>query len=499
MEKEKIEISNDIQDNINYLNATFYDCNDIVKREINIGEKLDISIFIMYIDLMVDRNLIESTVVDTLIIWLKETVRYVNDKNQDLFKIIVNAGLTTVDFKVSDDLNELKNAVLSGDTIVLVENSTSAIIVSTKGWPNRGIQSAENEVVLQGSKEAFSEVFRFNSVLIRRRIKDERLKIQQFKVGTRSQTDVGVMYMDDIVDKEVLYGVIEKIKDINIDAIYDTGYIEQFIEKEKSPFPQMQITERPDKASSALLEGRIVVIVDNSPVVLIVPATLNLFFQASDDYYQRNGIASFVRLIRFGAGIMSLTLPGLYLAISIFHTSMISMDLVFKMAGARENVPFPPLSEILMMELAFELLREAGIRLPAPIGSTIGIVGGIIIGQSAVEAGLVSPIVVIIVALTAIASFAIPNTSFGSAIRVCKYGVTIASAYLGFLGFWLAIICILIHLASLKSFGVPYLFPYAGGEVNGYTDYKDSFVRMPFNYMRKRPLFANKKQKNRMG
>ncbi len=275
-------------------------------------------------------------------------------------------------------------------------------------------------------------------------------------------------------------------------------YVEQYIEDSTfSPFPTIQLTERPDKASSALLEGRICILVDNSPFVLLIPSTLNVFFQSSEDYYQRFEIMSFVRTLRFVAGILTLTLEGLYICISLYHPSMISLDLILKMSEARKNVPFPAVIEILLMDLAFELLREGGIRLPSPVGGTIGIVGGLIIGQSAVEASLVSPIVVIVVALSSVCSFLIPNDSLVSSFRLFKFLIIIASAFLGFYGFSLMLIFLSIHLCSLESFGIPYLYPFVSGEINHYTDFKDTIFRLPLSKMTKRPIFTNPTQTKR--
>jgi spore germination protein len=386
--------------------------------------------------------------------------------------------------------------VLSGDTALYVDGYPMALLIATRGYPNRGVQSAETEVAVQGSKEAFNEVIRFNTTLIRRRIRDTRLKVKPLVAGRRSRTDIALVYMEDIARPEVVEGIERRILDIDIDAILDSGYIEQLVEEKPfSVFPQLQVTERPDKAASAVLEGRVVVVVDNSPFALIVPATLNTFFQASEDYYQRWEIMSFVRLIRYAAGLAAIALPGLFLAITTFHPSMLPMLLIFKMAGAQQSIPFPAAIEVLLMELTFELLREAGIRLPGPVGGTIGIVGGLIMGQAAVEAGLVSPIVVIVAAATGIASFAVPHVSFVTGLRLAKYFVIALSGVLGLYGFCLAMLTVLIHLASLRSFGVPYLSPFAAGSGD---DMKDSLIRAPLKFLKTRPIFARRSQTRRL-
>ena len=333
---------------------------------------------------------------------------------------------------------------------------------------------------------------RKNTALIRRRIRDVNLKIKQMQIGKRSKTDIAIVFLKNIARDEIVNDLVDKLEKIDIDAILDIGYLQQFLDMSwKSIFPQSQLTERPDKSASAILEGRIIIICDNSPFVLIVPATLPTFFQSSEDYYERWQIMNFLRIMRYVAAIVSICLPGFFLALSLYHPNMIPIELALKLAEARKNVPFSSFLEIIIMELAFELLREAGIRLPNPIGSTIGIVGGIIIGQSAVEAGLVSPIIIIIIALTAICSFCIPNASFVSALRLLKYFIIIFSGLFGLFGFLIADLIILTHLVSLKSFGMPYLYPIVSGEVNNFNDLEDTFFRFVIFKMKRRPLFAN--------
>ena len=381
---------------------------------------------------------------------------------------------------------------MSGNTVLLFDEFDTAIIISSKKFPGRGIESCEIESVVYGSKDSFTESMRKNTALIRRRIRDINLKIKQMQIGKRSKTDVAIVFLKNIARDEIVNDLTNKLEKINIDAILDVGYLQQFLDESwKSIFPQSQLTERPDKSASAILEGRIIIICDNSPFVLIVPATLPTFFQSSEDYYERWQIMNFLRIMRYIAAIVSICLPGFFLALSLYHPNMIPIELVLKLAEARKNVPFSSFLEIIIMELAFELLREAGIRLPNPIGSTIGIVGGIIIGQSAVEAGLVSPIIIIIIALTAICSFCIPNASFVSALRLLKYFIIIFSGLFGLFGFLIANLIILTHLVSLKSFGMPYLYPIVSGEVNNFNDLEDTFFRFVIFKMKKRPLFAN--------
>ncbi len=492
-----MEISKHINDNVQVLKTKFDGCMDFVQKEFYVGKNYDIKIYLCYFDLLTDRTLIERAIVDSMMIGMKEADTFVKKEDEDLFCLIKNQGITTIDYKEETDFNNILTAVLSGDTIVFIENTTKALVVSTKGFPNRGIPTAENEVVLEGSRESFSEVFRFNTVLIRRRIRDNKLKLHQMRIGKKTQTDIGIMYMEDIARKEVVDKIIKKLEKIDIDGVFDLSYLEETtFGRKKSPFPQIQKTERPDKASSALLEGRIVVIMDNTPQVIILPTVFNVFFQSSEDYYDIFFVSSAIRFLRFIAFGLATTLPGIFLAITIYHPSLISRDLMYKISATRETVPFTPLFELLIMELAFELLREAGLRLPSRVGGTLGIVGGLIIGQSAVEAGLTSPTVVIVVALTAISTFAIPSISLTNGVRLSKYFVTILSGLFGFLGLSLGVLTIFTHLMSLNSFGIPYMYPFVS-YINDYTDYKDTLFRFSINKMITRPIFAKDSQKIR--
>ena len=490
----------DLNQNISYLDEVFTDCGDIVKRKFPIGTSLDRWAYIIYFDGMVDRYVLESSILPRLMASAPKTPEGFFHKPIDLLYTLKEGGMTTADLREEHDLEVITREVLGGNTAVFVDGANAAVIISTKGYPNRGVPETSIEVVVQGSNEAFSDVFRINTALLRRRIKDPMLKVKQMQVGRRTLTDVALCYLDDVVRKEILEEVEARIASIDIDGILDSGALEEFIEEDyQSPFPQCQITERPDKAASAILEGRIAVLVDNSPMVLLLPVVIDSFFQSSEDYTQSWDIMSFVRALRFGAAFFALALPGLYIAITTFHPNMLPMLLTLKMSAARQAIPFPAVLEVLIMEFAFELLREAGIRLPRPVGSSIGIIGGLIVGDAAVSAGIVSPIVVIIVALTGIASFAVPSYSLMAAFRLAKFLIIALSASLGLFGFWAALLILTIHLASLKSFGLPYLFPFASGDVNGFTDFKDSIFRLPIFFMKKRPIYANPANKIRMG
>ncbi|MCL2528058.1 MAG: spore germination protein [Defluviitaleaceae bacterium] len=486
-----------IDENKELLEGLFKDSQDFIGRKMPAGGEGAPWIYLAYIDAMSGRDLFDMTIIRRLFD-MEWAALSADEKGPDIYTTLKDRGIATGDFSETEKMEDILYFIMAGDTAIFIEGYPKAIIIATRGFPNRGIQTAETEVVVQGPREAFSEVLRFNTALIRRRIRDTGLKCKQSRIGTRSQTDIAIMYVDGIVRPEVLEEVEHRLKDIDIDGIMDSGCVEQLIEENwLSPFPQLQLTERPDKAASSLLEGRIAIIVDTSPFVILAPVSLNCFFQASEDYYNRWHVMSIARVLRFIGAFIAIALPALYVAIALYHPSMIPLLMVTKLAEASMAVPFPAVLEIFMLDAAFEMLREAGIRLKTASGGTIGIVGGLIIGQAAVEAGLVSPIVVILVALTGIATFAIPNVSLVYGFRLAKYALLLSTAGLGFLGFWAGLLIILIHMASLRSFGFPYLMPFVASELNKGEDLKDSIFRLPLFMLKRRPFFANPRQSNR--
>lgn len=495
--KIELDLMENLDENIKVFEALFNNCDDVIKKKFQIGELDSVWGYISYIDSMIDREVVEDSILEQIIGQIKDVPENISE-DTNLFEFIKSYAISTADVKEMYTFDEACLAVLSGDTILFIDGFEKGLIIATKGWPNRGVQEPDTEGVVRGSKEGFSEALRINTVLIRRRIRDTKLKVRQEQVGTRSRTDIAVMYMEDLARKEVLKEIDLRLHSFTIDAIFESGMLEEIMEKEwKSPFPRAQVTQRPDKVASALLEGRVAIVVDNTPFVLLFPTTINCFFQSSEDYYQGYLFASFVRILRYVSAVMAVALPGLYVALTCFHTSMIPAELVYSISAARMGVPFPTVIELLIIELEFEFLREAAVRLPGSIGSTISIVGGLVIGQAAVAANIVSPIVIVIVAITAIASFSIPNYSLANAYRIIKYWIILGATTLGLYGFWLCILVVLTHLVSLKSVNFPYLMPFVSGDVNGNNDLKDSFFRLPIYVYRMRPIFTQKRERVR--
>lgn len=362
------------------------------------------------------------------------------------------------------------------------------------------IPKAEAEKVLRGSREAFTETLSDNLTLLEHRIQKKEFTCKKMRLGRRTQTETALVYLEDIAYPGIVDAAWEQLQKIDIDGVMDSGTAEQLLKENVwSPFPQYQATERPDRVAQSLLDGRAVFMFDHSPEALIFPVTIDNMFQTSDDYYRHFEVVSFLRIIRYLAAFLAFSLPGLYVAANCFHTQMLPTNLVLSMAEAREGVPFPTIVEVLLLELSFELIREAGLRMPGAIGNTIGIVGGLIIGQAAVSANLVSPMTVVVAALTALGSFSVPNEEFSESLRLIKYINIFLGGFLGIVGLVLGWYLLLVHLSGLKSCGIPYLSPYAAPEINEYQDLRDSMVRYPLRKLWKRPVFAQRGQRRRMG
>jgi len=461
--------------NIEYLKELLKDNSDVVFRTFNVGKW---KAAIVYIDGMADKLLLDDYVLESLML---------ASKGIEKAEQIKDNILSVSDMREVKKLSEGVNAALSGETLMFIDELNYAYVIATRFWPARGISDPSGETVIRGARDGFTETIRFNTALIRRRIRDTRLKVIPKTVGARSKTDMAIMYIEDIVNKDVFQELKHRIDKINIDAIFDSAYIEQLIEDNKySPFPQIQSTERPDVVAAALYEGRVALVVDNSPFVIIIPATLPSLFQSPDDYYQRWMHGSIIRFIRIFSLLISLTAPALYVSITSFNPEIIPTRLAYAIASSREGVPFPAFIEAIIMELFLALLMEAVVRLPRPIGATIGIVGGLVIGQSAVSAGIVSPIMIIIVAITAITTFVTPNYDVTTAFRLVRFLLLIASAIAGLYGMVIGLIILLIHLVRMKSFGIPYLAPAVDTKIG---DLKDMYIRAPISELKERPKY----------
>lgn len=399
--------------------------------------------------------------------------------------------------KESARWDKIMLGILSGDTAILVDGEAKAVLLGIRGAKTRSISEPETETVVRGPREGFSENLRDNTSMLRRKLKTGHLKMASMTLGRQTNTSIVLSYLDHLADPAIVEEVKRRIERIDIDAILESGYIEEMIQDQVySPFPQVQYTERPDTVASSLLEGRVAILVDGTPFVLIVPVTFWMMTQASEDYYERFPMGSLIRWLRYAFLVISLVTPALYVAITTYHQAMLPTTLLLSIAAARESIPFPAVVEALIMEITFEALREAGIRLPKAIGQTVSILGALVVGQAAVEAGIVSAPMVIVVSITGIASFTIPRYSGAIAIRMLRFPLTIAASIYGLFGVLLMIMIILGHMVSLRSFGVPYMSPVAPLTAGGI---KDIFSRVPWYLMKRRPSFLNPQERMRVG
>lgn len=388
-------------------------------------------------------------------------IKVKKSKKIDLGTYIHNCLMPLNDVNKVDTLDKLVTAVNAGNVALLVDTLPVAFVVEVKGYKIREISSPSNEIVVRGSQEAFVENLRTNTSILRRAINNENLIIENCNVGKISKTNIAICYLKNVANSDLVNEVKYRINNLDVDFIISSGQLEQLIQDESNvAFPQLIATERSDKAALHLLEGRVAVIVNGSPYVLIMPGVFLDFLSSPEDMNLKHQYSNLLKIVRFIATFITLLLPGIYVAITNYHTELIPTELLFTIAASRNTVPFPTIVEILIMEISFELIREAGLRVPTPFGTTIGIIGALILGESAVSANLVSPILIIVVAITGLSSFTIPDFSLSFSFRIYRFLFVILGYLCGLLGIVIGVFIGLTILVSLKSFGSPYLAPY---------------------------------------
>ncbi len=476
-------IGTNLQNNLRSIKEAIGNSDDIVFREFGIGENGGgIDAAVLFTDGLVDTKSVQDFIMETLLIDIQ---------NIDITKKDIADILTVGNMQQVTDFDTLFTRLLSGAAILLLDGYAQSFSISMSGFKDRGVTEAAGETVIRGPKEAFSETIRTNSALIRRKIKDPNLWLETRQIGRVTKTDVSIMYINGIVNDKVVEEVRKRLERIDIDGILESGYIEELIQDETySPFPTMYNSERPDVIAAELLEGKVAILVDGTPHVLVVPALFISFLQSPEDYYQRADISSLLRILRFIGIFIALLGPSLYIAITTFHQEMIPTQLLISLAAQREGIPFPAFIEALMMEITFEILREAGVRMPRAIGQAISIVGTLVIGQAAVEAGIVSASMVIVVSITAISSFVIPAINMTISFRMVRFPLMGLAASFGLFGIIVGIIALVLHLCSLRTFGVPYMSPFGPFIL---ADQKDTLFRLPHWAMFSRPRLISQK------
>lgn len=468
----------DLESRLHWLENAFENCTDIITRKFTISTGQECAL--IYVRGMINQLTAQNFVIRSLqreAAELKDSTIY-----QFLFE---DKGLSVSQNDIINDLNQGMQIVLQSGALLLIDGDERMLTFNLSDYPTRSIEDAPNEAVIRGPRESFIEDLEKNLTLIRRRIKSNRLKIESMTGGQLTQTSISIVYVEGVCKPELVREIKRRMSHIDTANIEGATSIEEVIEDNPySPFPQMQYTERPDVVSGSILEGRVAILVDGTPMALLAPVTLPMLLQSAEDYYQHYVAANWIRWIRFIFVIVSLLLPSLYIAVTTFHPEMIPSKLLTTIAAARENVPFPALLEAFMMEIAFEALREASVRIPKSIGQAVSIIGALIIGTAAVEAGIVSAAMVIIVSLTGIASFIIPHFDLGLSFRFLRFPIMFLASMLGMYGITCGLILIYIHLVHLKSFGVPYMSPITPLVSE---DLNDTLVRVPWWKMNKRP------------
>ncbi|WP_180955170.1 spore germination protein [Peribacillus deserti] len=483
-----------IDDNIDLIKDCLGSPPDLNVRKIIIDAATDFSVAMIRMDGMSDKKEVDFSVIEPL---SKMNFEQLREQLESPNSAEVLGRLIAVNkLEKMNDVDKVVNSILQGNTGILFNHTSQVFIASTRLIDKRGLSEPSSQTVIRGPKDSFTEDLRTNTSLVRARITNPKLRIETLNVGEITHTNVELMYLNGIADDSILQELRNRIKKIKIDAILESSYIEEFIQDSKnSIFPTLISTERPDVVVANLLEGRFAIFVYGTPYVLIGPATFIQFFQSPEDYYQNYYMGSFIRILRFVSFFIALYIPGLYVAIMTHHHALIPTTLLITLAGQREGVPFPIVVEALIMELVFEVLREAGVRMPRAVGQTVSIVGALILGQAAVQAGFVSASTVIVVSLTAIANFTMPFFNVAIAARILRFLLLLLGSYIGMYGIMLGTFVILAHLCSLRSFGLPYFDPITPFKL---LAQKDVFIRLPLPKQMTRPEPASPEEKNRV-
>ena len=481
---EPKKIFTEIDKNLDFLKYKYNAliCNDVIIREFSLlAQNIEYKAFVMYIDGMVDSPVINEFILSPLMMRNRANIfddkqkKFVSEekidnvtlknfkksKEKNLVDFIYNSLIPQNSVDKVTDFSDVYSAINMGNCMLFVDSLDTAFNLDVKGFKQRNIDSPSNEVVVRGSQEAFVENIRTNTSMIRRLVNNENLVMETLTVGQITRTQVSIGYIKSLANEDLVAEVRYRINNLSVDYLISSGQLEQLIQDSpESLFPQMVATERPDKVSNFLLEGRVIIIVNGSPYVLVAPGVFVDFITSPEDLNLKYQFSNMQKLIRLLAIFLSLLLPGMYIAITNYHQELIPTELLFTIAAARESVPFPTFVEILLMEISFELIREAGLRVPTPLGSTIGIVGALILGEAAVSASLVSPVLIIIIAITGICSFSIPDFSLNFTFRIYRFIYIILGYVAGFLGISVVLFIQLVIMCKLKSFGSPYINPY---------------------------------------
>ncbi|KAB3530770.1 spore germination protein [Alkaliphilus pronyensis] len=491
---EEISIKTDGEISSHNLMNTLGLSKDVIFTSVDIGEKNNVSLTIVYIEGLIDKKILNNDILKPL---LHDSIIAVANSEEDIIKHIEKGNIYCSYPKTTGKIEECLNYIISGSVALIFDNKRIAITFDIENYDKRAITEPTGENVVKGSKDAFVETLKVNTAIIRRKIKTPKLVIEETVVGKQTLTTIAIVYIDGITNRHIVDEIKKRLDSIDIDEVLATGFIEEFIiDNNYSLFPQVICTERSDKLCSHIVSGRVGLLIDGLPVTCAIPGTLNMFLHAQEDYSQNFWVSSSKRLLRYVLLVLTLLLPAFYVAITAFHQEMLPIELAIAIEVSKEGVPIPTFIEILVMLIAFEVLVEAGIRLPRSIGQTVSIVGALIVGEAAVNAKLISPVVVIVIAATAISGFAMPDQDLSNALRIWRLILTVFASIIGLFGVSIGVLLLLFHLAKLESFGVPYLSPFVAQEGK---QMEDSIVRLPLKYFQKRSISLQATNKKRQG
>ena len=490
--KKSDKIPKKIDDVISDIKSETYGSNDVVIRRFTLKNPPGGNAALIFVDGLINSKIVNDDVIKPLMLLHTDEDIVQNDP----FEHIVNSLIAVNELKEVNSFAEAVDGFLTGDTVLFVDGSEKAVIINSKGWEKRSITEPQTEAVIRGPRESFIENLRTNTALIRRKIKNQALTFEPMVIGRKTRTNIAITYISGLAKKELIDEIKRRMKSIKTDSILESGYIEQYIEDSPgSIFATIGYTEKPDVVAAKLLEGRVAIVVDGTPMVLTAPFLFIESFQAAEDYYFRPFFVTVTRIIRIIGYLVTILAPALYVAVTTFHQELIPTSLLITAAQAREGVPFPAFVECLIMIIVFEILREAGIRLPRPVGQALSIVGALVIGESAVAAGLIGAPMVIVVAITAVSGFLVPSQNDSAVI--IRFFLLLLSATFGGFGITMGLLILLVHMSALESFGYPYLSPMVPFDLE---DQKDTAVRAPLWLMLSRPKgMAADRQRKKYG
>ncbi len=482
--ESKTETGKDLSQNLNTLEAMLSDSSDLKVHSFRTGPDKSLSGALVYFDGMVNNTTLTQAIMRPLMAWNGENTHLPTGKGRgNLLDVLAQEVLNVASACPVQWMEELVSGCLSGHTILLLEDCPGGLDINTEGWEHRQITEPQSETVVRGPREGFTEDLRTNITMLRRKIRSGQLHVEQMNMGEKTRTAVSLLYLKDVADPRVVKTVKTRLDLLDLDSVLESGYLVEYIEDAPfSLFSTVGYSEKPDVIAARVLEGRVAVLVDGTPFVLTAPMLFVESFQTAEDYYARPLYSSLIRLLRFIAYLMTIFLPAVYIALTVFHQELVPTQLLFTFANAREGTPFPASVEVTTMMFTYDILREAGIRLPRPVGQAISIVGALVMGEAAVEAGLVGAPTVITVALTAVTSFLIPMQN--NSTYILRYIMIALASFAGIYGISMGLLSLLIHLASLTSFGVPYF-----DGLSWTRNLQDSVARMPLWTMTRRPKY----------